>query len=86
LDLEEEAKREMWSWVLFWVLIFFPPLMILFRFMADPMISLLSRGRFGHAAAVPKRMAILLGALVNVVVGVSITAVVLILMAKAGRL
>jgi hypothetical protein len=70
--VEEEARRKL-SWAIFAFFCVLPPALILYRWMGDSVIVNVTKGRFSHVSAQPKRLALGVGIAVNV----SITAAIL---------
>lgn len=66
MDPEEEEQRRKLSWVIFAIFCILPPMLILYRSMADFVIVNVTKGRILHAAAKPKRIALGVGIVINV--------------------
>jgi hypothetical protein len=80
---EEEAQRSKLSWIIFGFFCILPPLMMLYRWYGDSVISWLTRGRFGTAAILPKRVALYAGIPLNILIVTAIIVPIIILSASA---
>jgi hypothetical protein len=64
-DPEEEADRRKLSWWIFAMFCILPPMLILYRWLADFFIVNITNGRLHHASAKPKKVALGVGIAVN---------------------
>lgn len=79
LSEEEEAEREKLSWYIFFAFCTLPPLVCLYRWFGDSLVVWISKGRFGHAHPVPKRIAVLTGVSLTFFLVVAIAVPILVL-------
>jgi hypothetical protein len=85
VDLEEEEERRKLSWCIFALFCLLPPMLLLYRWFSDFCIVSLTKGRLGHVAPKPKRIALGVGIAVNL--GLSTVILLPILIARgAGAL
>jgi hypothetical protein len=64
-DPQEEAERRKLSWWIFAMFCILPPMLILYRWLADWFIVNITNGRLHHASAKPKKVALGVGIAVN---------------------
>jgi hypothetical protein len=75
---EEEEQRRKLSWIIFAVFCLLPPLLMLYRWLADSVICWVSGGRFESASVAPKRVALHAGAPLNIVIVIAIIAPIIV--------